>query len=466
MEASATIHRNVYLGILVQFVLATFFSLGLVTDAFVLEITDNSNWLVGVLEGSCGSVALLVTVITGILSDRLGRSPLLRSASIFAMLYIACILVTLFYLKPRVSSHSVYLGILSGAVINGAFRGCYMAPAEALYGDSTPPGAVRAVWYSRRSQAMVLGLGLGPGVAATIFAVCGNQWTEDELISVIVAGCVVAGILAMLLLFFQDIPSVSPQTQSETPSDMQDRLLDENPAAVSSAEKGQSNDEDALKIDGAPVDAVVASQHNERWGVLHSRHVPYFLSLSSILMGMGSGMSVKFILIFCWKELGLRPIATHLIQSGVYLLALFGNPAILGMASQVGPISATIIFRILGVGAMLVLAFVTDSTVVAVVAVLVRGGLMNSTTALVASVLNDHVSKSQRGKWAVVSMLGKGTWSGSALLGGFLVDTIGFRHMFAVTAVVHFMSSLALCPIVPLVDSLVELKHTQNDQER
>ena len=47
----------------------------------------------------------------------------------------------------------------------------------------------------------------------------------------------------------------------------------------------------AARLDGAPVD--VASQHNERWGALHSRHVPYFVSLSSVLMGMGSGMRMR-----------------------------------------------------------------------------------------------------------------------------------------------------------------------------
>ena len=72
---------------------------------------------------------------------------------------------------------------------------------------------------------------------------------------------------------------------------------------------------------------------------------------------------------------------------------------------------------------------------------------MNCTAGLTKSVLNDYVSKANRAKWNSLESINLFSWSGSALLGGVLVDQFGYRFTFLVTAA---LQSLSLCCLVPL----------------
>ena len=65
---------------------------------------------------------------------------------------------------------------------------------------------------------------------------------------------------------------------------------------------------------------------------------------------------------------------------------------------------------------------------------LLRTWLMNAPLALSKSILNDYVPKKHRAKWSSLESVNTSTWAGSACLGGYLADRIGYRHVFLVTA--------------------------------
>jgi hypothetical protein len=67
---------------------------------------------------------------------------------------------------------------------------------------------------------------------------------------------------------------------------------------------------------------------------------------------------------------------------------------------------------------------------------------MNATSALTKSVLMDHVPKEERAKWSALESLNMFSWSGSAVLGGFLVDYRGIVFNFCFTACLQFVATM------------------------
>ena len=67
--------------------------------------------------------------------------------------------------------------------------------------------------------------------------------------------------------------------------------------------------------------------------------------------------------------------------------------------------------------------------------------------------------QSLRGRWSCVDGITAFGWSGSALLGGYLVDRTGFAPVFLLTAALQFGSTLVTLPLlgwVPLHEAPVD----------
>ena len=83
---------------------------------------------------------------------------------------------------------------------------------------------------------------------------------------------------------------------------------------------------------------------------------------------------------------------------------------------------------------------------------LVRMAVANATRPLLRSVLMDFVPRRHRGKVNAVDSVRSFSWSGSAALGGFLIETFGFEHTFIITAAIKtaaFAPLLLLLAYVP-----------------
>ena len=73
------------------------------------------------------------------------------------------------------------------------------------------------------------------------------------------------------------------------------------------------------------------------------------------------------------------------------------------------------------------------------------------TSGLTKSILNDYVAKKHRAKWNSLESINIFSWSGSAALGGYLVDNVGYRETFLITACIQATSALMLMPLLGLV---------------
>jgi len=73
---------------------------------------------------------------------------------------------------------------------------------------------------------------------------------------------------------------------------------------------------------------------------------------------------------------------------------------------------------------------------------------MNSCPGIRKSVLMDFVPKSSRGKWNAVDGVTQFGWSGSAFIGGLLIDKYGYGYTFLITAVLQFTGISILIPLI------------------
>jgi len=78
---------------------------------------------------------------------------------------------------------------------------------------------------------------------------------------------------------------------------------------------------------------------------------------------------------------------------------------------------------------------------------------MNSCPGIRKSVLMDFVPKSSRGKWNAVDGVTQFGWSGSAFIGGLLIDKYGYGYTFLITAIMQFAGNCILIPLIFILPS-------------
>lgn len=161
-------------------------------------------------------------------------------------------------------------------------------------------------------------------------------------------------------------------------------------------------------------------------------------------------MTVKFFPLFFWKEVGLTPIEVQVIYvlapSGIAACSLLAQRA----SKRFGRVQTTVCTKLVGISLLVAMTAVGDGRAV-VALYLLRTWLMNCCAGLTRSVLNDYVRKSERARWNAAESVNLFSWSGSAALGGYLIDRHGYRATFLATASVQFTAALILGSIVFLV---------------
>ena len=69
---------------------------------------------------------------------------------------------------------------------------------------------------------------------------------------------------------------------------------------------------------------------------------------------------------------------------------------------------------------------------------------MNSTQGLTKSVLMDNVPSDERGRWTSLEAVNRMSWSGSAVIGGWLIGEGGILFNFYITAIIQIVATVPL----------------------
>uniref|UniRef100_A0A1D1ZV67 Major facilitator superfamily (MFS) profile domain-containing protein n=1 Tax=Auxenochlorella protothecoides TaxID=3075 RepID=A0A1D1ZV67_AUXPR len=414
-------------------------------SAYIYLISRRTS-TVGIIQGINGISQLAAAVPAGYLCDILRRDMVLRSGAVLGLL-AAGTLATTMSLAPTIVNLAACAGLL------GIYRGIHSVAMESIFADSVEAG--RSSLYTKKYIVTVLAAGSGQLLSFFVFLRLGNRWRMGDCRAVVEAGLLLMLAPLVLMLFFNDDLALDHASEAVT-------LPDASGAPTSNAEGCTDGPDPELDMErntvidpGSELDFPLlptpAAQPTSCCPP--AVFVTLLLTLSDLLSGLASGMTVKFFAIFFLEQCRLRPATVAAVAAAAPCGVAFAAAAAQRIAARVGRVEVSICTRLFDVGLLSSMAFISTARAPAMLTVhLLRTALANSTRPLMRSVLMEVVPKQYRGKVNAFESITMFSWSGSAALGGVLIERLGFQATFLVTAAIK----LAAC--VPVVVLCVTLR--------
>ena len=416
-----------------------------VLSVFVFLLKADDPKYVGFMTAIVGISQLLTSFPAGILADKYRRDSLLRASSI-----VGAVAAVSTFIASRMENF-FFLGC--ALAMWGFFWGLSFGPISALFADSINDGD-RSHYFTQRMLLQFLGNTVGPAVALFMFSKLGDDWTTGECSVVIGVGQVLS-LPALVLLFLvsddycidEDAASDSG-TATDTDTDT-DLITDGSISDVENSAEGGGTLDDLAEPSPSVEDALGLEKQQEPnfLCIPSTRIVPVLVASSDVLGGLAAGMSIQYFPIFFKEYLKLTPAQVQIIFiSSMTSMAIMGK-LVQWIGTKIGRVQTALICK--WIGALLLLSMVNAyqsqaSPLCVIIIFLVRTACMNAPNALTRSVLMDHVPKHERARWNSLESVNMFSWSGSALLGGFLVDYEGIEFNFYATAALQIVATIPL----------------------
>jgi MFS family permease len=401
-----------------------------------------------------GLVTFLCAIPVGIALDRgaVRRSRLLKVAGALGAVSSAAFALVLLCghglsrsadaqpAKPG-DGIGIFLALCGALALWGIYTGVQSVAVETTFADSVRTGK-RSLLYTYKSSLRTAGNSVGPLVSLPIFAALGGQWRTRDLTIVMLVGQALSLVPCAMLFAFREAETLGEESEAIAGP--------RKGSGVSSSNRGSSvrggKAADAEAPTEAEADTAAAAKRAHALRV-----VPWLVASADVCSMLGSGMTVKYFPIFFKDDLGLGPIAVNAIYVICPLLISMAGLIAQRLSLRLGSAQTAFAFRLTGIALLVAISFIRQRNVLIPIYAL-RTGLMNSTSGLTKGILNDHVPKHRRGFFNALESLNLFSWSGSAVLGGVLVSSIGYRHTFLCTAAVQTMSAMFLVPLFTLVE--------------
>ena len=218
-------------------------------------------------------------------------------------------------------------------------------------------------------------------------------------------------------------------------------------------------------------------------------------------------MTVKFFPLFFINDLHLSPVSVQIIYLILPLLMAALNGIGEKVAKCIGRIPTSVLFKLCGLACLVTMALIKDwvappaaqnnttlldaavamhdgaasspspppavhwttvyvlKALLMVVIYLVRTGLMNSTYALEQSILMDFVPKRTRARWKALSSISTFGWTGSAFLGGRVIDATDYSTTFLITAGLQFAGTLCFAVLFFIIPRRLDFEKEDEEPE-
>ena len=429
----------------------------LITGQVVLYLTQltNSKSKVGYAEAVFGVFGLLPGLLGGYFADRGRRDTVMYCGGAVTAVGVAIVgTMCILYLVagqdidddldseiPGLGSYQFLLCCVGLAIIY-AGTSIGNAASQAILADSIATGT-RLKFNTSMSFYGNIVKGLGPASTVAVSALQHNKWTEQNLAILVLIGVVIRIPCIATFFMFND-----------------DRCL-QSGAADSLRDAAKDGRRPSPR--GKPTS--VKGQLQARSGL-----VPRLYFVSDVLWCFGSGMTVKFFPIFFKEPLGLSPVIVFTILTTLPYVGLPVLKIARKLAEMLGRIQAEFLLWAVGImclGAMSLFGFLHcfnsrwEYRIPLILLFLVRTAVLQSTGPIQQSVVMDYVSKANRAKWASLATLTSAGWSGSAAVGGYLIEHYSFQLCFAISCGFYLLSLAVKIPllwIVPKKQSLLGSK--------
>lgn len=382
-----------------------------VLPAFILDV-GGSNFDVGFAEGLQGASNMISALPAGYLADKWSRKACIRLGCCLQLLGGVCLMISVILAKPNLL-HAFILLCLA-LCLQGVCDGIMNGPLVALMDDSCPAGR-RSDVETANGVTFLAASSVGPLLGLVVFLTKGNHWELDSMKWVLAVG-VVLGLLANIPAWsLDDAKALGEQSEAVH---LQTRL----------AEVGDE--------EGEARELVARGSRSACCGLIKAAQVRPVFFLGELILSLGAGMTVKFFPLFFDVECHEDPATVQIVFASLNGLTAVGTIIVNRLAKRWGRMQVIIPCFCVGITCTILLgtlkAYYTKPFVIVPIFML-RCSIMWSCSALRGSVIADYTPKSQRGRWKALESVTAASWSGSAAVGGFLIDRFGYGPTFAIT---------------------------------
>ncbi|KAF8277005.1 hypothetical protein TcBrA4_0124110 [Trypanosoma cruzi] len=454
----------------------------------IYQVFGNSNLYVGFMAALNGTSQMLCAILGGHLSDKvLGPSLTLISALRFGTFSLLFNLVSVWI-------SNVYI-LMVAQVLYGSYLGVSITSVESVFAQCIKHGErdrVYGVKFSFESSGPVGGL----VITLILFALFGNAWRVEVLRWVITAGIVLhVTSIQVFLAFFRPLPSHA-DGNPDNACTVEASEMD----APGEYEKEESRsphiDEEiyvctaevvATSVPGTPettkpkadrqfpnasqLESSVEERNKKRGFLtlitIPLEKYPYVVALADLVVTVGSGMTTQYFPLFMMNIYFISPMGLSTL--GLLIALLISLLAIVNshLGSKIGRARAIFLPKLMGTFILLYMALARGTSVgpkwLMCIAYVLRMSLMNSTLALSRALIMDFVSEKRRGMWSAVESIQTASWSGTALVGGYVADKLGYGAAFIVTFGFHLTACTMLLPCTVKNDTVAAAKASKED---
>lgn len=418
--------------------------------AYIYFLDGNSshkNDDVGYISAVGGGVMVLMAIPVGIVTDKYPRHCSLKIGMITGILAAVSLFVALFFDKL------LLLYVASG--LNGLYSAVSGPALNTIFADSIPSEKRTAIYSINYACTLASG-SIGPGLAVLFFVYYGNEWQTMQIRLALHSGNALALLASFILWFFHDDYSLGKESEGVLVKNDELNLK----SFDSSHEVSISSSEGYISIPSENTDSnenAVLTKHNlGHQSVnlylfeLRVHHIPYIIFVSDFIIAVGAGMTVMFFGLYFANVYSLSPVSvTAIYVASPVLIAIFSIVAI-PISKCLGRAPTAVAMLSLGTASLFVLSFSNIPVFVVISIYLIRTAAMNAAYPLQRSILMDIVPKSDRGKWNSLENLTAFTWTGSAALGGVLIDAHNYGFTFFITGIIYSVATVLLMLLIPL----------------
>jgi MFS family permease len=454
------VNHNVFLTLVLDVLYGVSDSLwgGTVFAAYLKKLGHDRNGPVGDIEAVNGLAVLLSALPVGYLADKYGRSRVIVAGGVLFVvtaIFHAAVMqwigvdVEDLYSDPQKSRLSmILLGVVMG--LWGIGGGIVSGPCQALYADSTPAGD-RSKYYQILFVCYLMASCLGPLVSILLFQTIGDEWDLKTLQTIIYVGLALEIGNAFVMMFFDDAKALDEDEPAGAGDENEEEvslLVTDDPETLSA----EVTFEDEPEV---PVGTTEELDSGEDILRKRRRWIPYILFFASVIVSIGSGMTVKFFPLFFKDEVGMSPTQVQIVYVMVPLVMAMCSGLGTSLASWFGRVQTSLLLQFSGLGCLFAMVFFKDyldsHPLVLVPVYVMRTALMNAPYPLQESILMDYVPKNERARWKSLESISQFGWCGSAALGGYLSDRWDYTFTFFLTAIIQTAGTLCFALLLPLV---------------
>lgn len=441
-----------------------------VIAGYVFVLTQ-SNKPVGIVKGIQGISQLVFSFPAGYFADHTRRDLILKISAVLGILTAALT----FFAVEWTSIYMLY--VVFG--LWGAFAAMQSPAMEALFADSIPQGE-RSFPFMIKYNISNFAQMLGPALCVFLFIYYGDMWQIPQLKPVLEFGSVLAVVAALLLFRFDDDLAIENRMEQEQLQDdaMSERALARSPLKTPTLVGNELDleyeysDEDEKEAPGKATEksALLRSKDLEKQNdgdeayfanldakflCFRTQHVPYILFIADFIISNGAGMTINFFPLFFKQEYGLTPIHVCLLFMAQPLVVMVLSVMSQRMSKWCGRMPIICVTRIISVACLYFMSL-AKPVELQILLFLMRGGMMRCSQPLRRSVLMDYVPKDIRARWNALEGLSVFSWSGSAVIGGYLIDAFDYRTCFVITSLVYCVGLALETVLIPLTKHAVE----------